>query len=170
MVLYFRCKACKGEHKSPIQPSKSTFENPANKYKDTNAQCSRTGDMVWFSKPDMFWKDEGAGGVAQTGSAAGMATTGPHPQSTPGMPGPTAARPARTSQNGYTYRYTTEGTKHPVECTAVFATADAAVAAALVALKKRFSEGRIPPRLGVMLEVDGPEGRSARRIDALDLV
>lgn len=58
MAVYFKCSACKGEHKAPIQPTKSTFDNPANKYPSTNAQCPRSGEMVWFSKKEMVWKDE----------------------------------------------------------------------------------------------------------------
>jgi len=57
MVVYYRCKACDGEHPSPIAfGSKESFETA---HLSGNVfQCPATEKCASYDKVDMFWKDE----------------------------------------------------------------------------------------------------------------
>ena len=57
MPVYFRCKSCEGEHPSPIQMDKNSFENPTNIIQNNSFQCPQTRQMAVYDKEDMFWKD-----------------------------------------------------------------------------------------------------------------
>jgi len=57
MPIYFKCKNCDEEHRSPIQTDKKSFEDPTNIIQDTSLQCPKTIQSALYSKEDMFWKD-----------------------------------------------------------------------------------------------------------------
>jgi len=57
MTVYFRCKNCDEEHRSPIQMDKKSWEDPNNIFQDNSLQCPKTIKSALYSKEDMFWKD-----------------------------------------------------------------------------------------------------------------
>ena len=57
MTVYFRCKNCDEEHRSPIQMDKKSWEDPNNILQDNSLQCPKTIKSALYSKEDMFWKD-----------------------------------------------------------------------------------------------------------------
>jgi len=58
MAVYFRCPSCGGNHKSPIQFDKKSFEDPTNIIKNSAVNCPTNRVMVTINKEDMFWKEE----------------------------------------------------------------------------------------------------------------
>lgn len=57
MALYFKCPACKQEHRSSYGLDKKSFEDPSTTLSGNSEQCPVTGKMVTYDKKDMFWKD-----------------------------------------------------------------------------------------------------------------
>ncbi len=57
MTVYFRCKNCDEEHRSPIQMDKKSWEDPNNIFQDNSLQCPKTIKSALYSKEDMFWRD-----------------------------------------------------------------------------------------------------------------
>jgi len=54
MSIYFKCKSCKAEHRSPAgfvdQASFDASPMPESQYR-----CHRTGRTTTYSKRDMYW-------------------------------------------------------------------------------------------------------------------
>jgi len=57
MTVYFRCKNCDEEHRSPIQMDKKSWEDPNNIFQDNSLQCPKTLKSALYNKKDLFWKD-----------------------------------------------------------------------------------------------------------------
>jgi len=57
MTVYFRCKNCDEEHRSPIQMDKKSWEDPNHIFHDNSLQCPKTIKSALYSKKDTFWKD-----------------------------------------------------------------------------------------------------------------
>jgi len=58
MAVFFKCKICRGEHKSPIAfVSKQSFDSSS--LSNNVFQCPKTGKQASYDKKDMFWKEEG---------------------------------------------------------------------------------------------------------------
>ena len=57
MAVYYKCKICGEEHKSPIAfGDKKSFESSTlvnNKF-----QCPKTRKLASYDKKDMLWKEE----------------------------------------------------------------------------------------------------------------
>lgn len=57
MTVCFRCKACGGEHKSPIAfGDKKSFESST--LVDNKFRCPKIGRLDSYDKKDLFWKEE----------------------------------------------------------------------------------------------------------------
>lgn len=57
MAVYFKCKACGGEHRSPIGfGDKRSFETAT--LNNNVFQCPITGKGHSYNKADMFWKED----------------------------------------------------------------------------------------------------------------
>lgn len=57
MGVYFRCKFCGKEHRSPIAfGNRKSFETA--ELKENSFQCPITQKSGIYNKTDMFWKEE----------------------------------------------------------------------------------------------------------------
>jgi len=57
MAVFYKCKACYGEHRSPFQfPSEEIFRS--NLVEGNQIQCPVTGKFVIVDRQDMYWKEE----------------------------------------------------------------------------------------------------------------
>jgi hypothetical protein len=57
VAVYYKCKICEQEHKSPIAfGDKKSFES--SKLVNNAFQCPKTGKMAGYNKEDMFWKEQ----------------------------------------------------------------------------------------------------------------
>jgi hypothetical protein len=57
MGVYFRCKSCGKEHRSPIAfGNRKSFETA--ELKGNSFQCPITSKSDIYNKADMFWKEE----------------------------------------------------------------------------------------------------------------
>jgi len=56
MAVFFKCKICGEEHKSPIAfGSKQSFDSSI--LSNNVFQCPKTGKPVSYDKKDMLWKE-----------------------------------------------------------------------------------------------------------------
>ncbi len=57
MAVYYRCKVCAEEHRSPIDfDDQQAFE--AGELEHDSFVCPHTHQMEVYEKSDMYWKDE----------------------------------------------------------------------------------------------------------------
>lgn len=57
MAVYYKCKICSEEHKSPIAFSdKKSFVSST--LVGNRFQCPKTGRLASYDKEDMLWKEE----------------------------------------------------------------------------------------------------------------
>jgi hypothetical protein len=57
MAVFFKCKICGQEHKSPIAfGNKQSFDSSS--LSNNVFQCAKTGKPASYDKKDMFWKEE----------------------------------------------------------------------------------------------------------------
>lgn len=58
MAIYYRCPACKGEHRLMLvqTDSRSTFETMS--FEGNSEPCPKTGKQVVVNKTLLFWKVE----------------------------------------------------------------------------------------------------------------
>jgi hypothetical protein len=57
MAVYYKCKVCGEEHKSPIAfGDKKSFESST--LFDNVFQCPKTGEVAGYDKKDMFWREQ----------------------------------------------------------------------------------------------------------------
>lgn len=58
MAVFFKCKICGEQHRSPIAfGDKKSFES--NSLLNDVFQCPKTGKPASYDKEDMFWRDNG---------------------------------------------------------------------------------------------------------------
>ncbi len=57
MAMYYRCKACGGDHRSRIQMPRETFESPTTQIEKSAVTCPASGRVTTCDKVDMYWKD-----------------------------------------------------------------------------------------------------------------
>jgi hypothetical protein len=53
MGVYYRCKLCRGNHRSPIVFDKKSFESIT--LEPNQFRCPKTKKMAMYDKKDMFW-------------------------------------------------------------------------------------------------------------------
>lgn len=57
MTVYYKCKICGEEHRSPIAfRDKKSFESSA--LNNNSFQCPKTGKLESYDKEDMLWKED----------------------------------------------------------------------------------------------------------------
>lgn len=57
MAVYYKCKVCGEEHKSPIAfGDKKSFESSV--LVDNAFQCPKTGKVAGYDKKDMSWREQ----------------------------------------------------------------------------------------------------------------
>jgi hypothetical protein len=57
MAIYFKCKSCQGEHRSPAGfVDRVTFD--ASPMPETQFTCHSSGATTSYSKKDMYWRAE----------------------------------------------------------------------------------------------------------------
>ena len=57
MSVYFKCKCCQGEHRSPAGfPNKSSFD--AATMQVTDLTCYATGQTAAYARSEMYWRDD----------------------------------------------------------------------------------------------------------------
>jgi hypothetical protein len=60
MAVYYRCKVCGEDHRSPIGlDDEQSFEASTLEY--DSFVCPHTHQMETYAKGDMYWKDEPGG-------------------------------------------------------------------------------------------------------------
>jgi hypothetical protein len=57
MPVYFKCKSCRSEHRSPAGfPDKISFDTAPMQV--TELRCYGTGRTAAYRRSDMYWRDE----------------------------------------------------------------------------------------------------------------
>ena len=61
MAIYFKCPACKEEHRSMLIQTSTQSSFMSMSFTNNNEPCPKIGKQVVLNKKDLIWKDDKKG-------------------------------------------------------------------------------------------------------------
>lgn len=58
MAVYFRCPACKGEHRLMMVQTDTKVSFETMRFDNNSEPCPKTGRQVELNRSQLFWKEE----------------------------------------------------------------------------------------------------------------